>query len=370
MLKKDYALRSSGIELLKIIAIFLIMIHHVTQAWLDFAHLEFTAANMSGQMFVLLVFKHCGNVGNLIFFVSSAWFLADKTNSKKQKVIHMVMDIWLISVLFVLVPLLTKANFVSGKLVIKSLLPVTFENYWYMTCYLLFYLLFPGLNVIINKVGRSRHLRIAFVLSFLYIVVNNVIEDRYYYSYLILWIAVYFIVTYIKRYRESFAANQKKNAIIFIVSAVAFLLQLAVTWFVTLKTSLHDGWLLYWNVIKNPVIIVMAISLVFLASSFKFHNKIINSVSALSLLIYLIHGNYINRHYYLTYVWKFMYTNCKPRQVWAWILLYAAVLFIVSVIAAILYRLSLQKVTEKVSERVYRIGRKAYFKIEQKLFRR
>lgn len=85
-------LRNSGVEILKIIAIFLIVISHVTQtlytinpAFPSDYVLEVKYASKNIQHLILTWFSTFGSQGNLIFLVSSAWFLLDskKNNSKK-----------------------------------------------------------------------------------------------------------------------------------------------------------------------------------------------------------------------------------------------------------------------------------------------
>ena len=193
-IRTKYSNRQSGIEFLKVIAIFIIMITHLTQSWLKYTDIQFTVTNMNANLFILLIFRHLGDIGNLIFFVCSAWFIVDSNKSKKQKIIQMIADVLTISVLWLLVPMITRVPFLNVKLIIKSLLPITFENNWYITCYILFYLASPFINKIINGIDGKIHFRIVLVLSFLYLFVNSIIGDRYYISSLIVFIVVYFIV--------------------------------------------------------------------------------------------------------------------------------------------------------------------------------
>ncbi|MDO4953362.1 MAG: hypothetical protein Q4E34_06020, partial [Synergistaceae bacterium] len=90
--------RQSGVELLKIIAIFLIVVSHVVQTlWAEnssvpfqnyIIHLDCATTNL--QYFVLTLFAHFGVWGNNIFFVSSAWFLGKSEVCKKRKMVTYV----------------------------------------------------------------------------------------------------------------------------------------------------------------------------------------------------------------------------------------------------------------------------------------
>jgi len=206
--KKQYLQRQSGVELLKLIAILLIIINHLTQTWFDYSGTSLSVAGMNLSQFVLVFYRYFGTIGNLIFFTCSAWFLLDKQRTKKQKVLLMLMDIWVISVLYFIIPLATKASFISKELILRTLFPTTYENNWYLTCYILFYMLFPFLNIILRGIDRKTHFRIVVVLSFLYLVVNNItLKGRFYITNILVWITIYFMIAYMKEYQGNYHNN-------------------------------------------------------------------------------------------------------------------------------------------------------------------
>lgn len=75
--------RQAGIELLKIFAIFVIIVNHVVQTLvsenLEISYqgyvVDVSNATKDIQHIVLLIFRHFGVLGNSIFFIASAWFL-------------------------------------------------------------------------------------------------------------------------------------------------------------------------------------------------------------------------------------------------------------------------------------------------------
>ena len=102
--------RESGIELLRLIAMFLIVIFHVflsvSNGGNECSELpEYTArffdANLATtKSYVLWIdfFRHFGALGNDIFFICSFWFLCGSNNFKLKKIVTMIMDVWCISV--------------------------------------------------------------------------------------------------------------------------------------------------------------------------------------------------------------------------------------------------------------------------------
>lgn len=89
--------RESGIELVKIIAIFLIIISHVTQTLFNemfFNKLQFNdgyydmAATTNTDVFVLMIFRYFGALGNLIFIISSSYFLSNIEKAIRKKLLN------------------------------------------------------------------------------------------------------------------------------------------------------------------------------------------------------------------------------------------------------------------------------------------
>lgn len=118
-------MRDSGVELLKIIAVILIVISHVVltliteNEYIPYSDylLDCTHATTNVTVLLLAVMRHFGALGNWIFFVASAWFLLDSTKASGKKMMGMLLDIWVISVLFLGITLLIRGE-VSGKLFI------------------------------------------------------------------------------------------------------------------------------------------------------------------------------------------------------------------------------------------------------------
>lgn len=166
---RQTAVRYSGIELLKIFAIFVIVISHVVQTLtsenLDISYqgyvLDITKATTNFQYIVLLIFRHFGVWGNSLFFICSAWFLLKATAYKKKKWFFMLVEIWTVSIIILIVTYAILHGGISAKIIIQSIFPTLFGNNWYVTCYLLFYPISPILNRVIDGMSKRQLLRSA-----------------------------------------------------------------------------------------------------------------------------------------------------------------------------------------------------------------
>ena len=82
-LQPPSAIRVSNVELLKIIAIFLIIVSHIAQtSGLPQVLFDANKATYNIQFLIIDFFLNLGKVGNVIFICCSSWFLCD---SKKLK---------------------------------------------------------------------------------------------------------------------------------------------------------------------------------------------------------------------------------------------------------------------------------------------
>ncbi len=129
--------RNSRIEVLKIVAIILIVLSHVVQtlgsngnAFVPFAGygIDLNAATPDLRYLIIAMLRYSGSLGNTIFFICSAWFLLDSRAANKKKIYTMIADIWVVSfVILIIVFTLRKGN-LNGSLILKNLLPNTFGN--------------------------------------------------------------------------------------------------------------------------------------------------------------------------------------------------------------------------------------------------
>ncbi|MFQ6233949.1 acyltransferase family protein [Bifidobacterium adolescentis] len=127
--------RNSSIELLRIIAMFMILMHHfIVHNGYDVLKLPLGPE----RIFFQLVMQGGGKVGVVIFFSISAWFFLDKeqtikSNLKRVWIMERELLFWsLILVAFYLV--FDRAD-LGMKNLVKSFAPLTMNVWWYATDY-------------------------------------------------------------------------------------------------------------------------------------------------------------------------------------------------------------------------------------------
>lgn len=369
-------MRNSGIELLKVFGIFLIVVSHVLQTinlnvdiYYQGSILSLSLVTTDMQHLVLSILQYSGSIGNTIFFISSAWFLLDSEKFSGKKWISMLLEVWSISAIILVITALLRPELIDKKSLIQSLLPTTLSNNWYITCYLLFYPIHTALNRIIRSMSQSELLRSTSALLILYVGFNFVKGGLFFYSNLVLWIAIYFAVAYIKFYLKNFAENKKANLILFLSGIICNVGLILLTNFLGLKIEFLSDKLLRWCTNGNPFIIISVIALFNLARTAQFKSSFINRLSKLSLLIYIIHDNIIIRKYFRPYIIERVLENCGSDSVLLWVLLLSIGIFTVSAVLSFLYDISLKKLVNKCSLALYHLCQKIWGRFENATMR-
>lgn len=369
----DRQTRDSGIELLKIFAIFVIVINHTVQSLTNEAYnipnngfvIDISRATTNIQCILLQIFRHFGVLGNSVFFICSAWFLLKSKNWNKKKWLFMVIEIWVVSIVIFIITYIILHGNISIGIIISSLFPTTFGNNWYMTCYLLFYPIHPILNSIVNMMNQRQLFRSTLVMVFLYVFMNFINCSWFFSSAIILWITIYFAIAYMQKYLMSFVDNIRENIILFIIGVIGFIGIILITDICGLYSQVLSDKVMRWVNNCNPFLLAMSIAMFNIARNIHFKNRFINYISKLSLLIYIIHENIILRTYFRPAMWNYVYKRFGYSDVIQWVFIISFIIFIFGILCSILYVLTLQRFVNKVSGKLYEVVRIKYLLFEK-----
>ena len=281
----------------------------------------------------------------------------------------MLMNVWVISITILIAVYIIRDRNLQIKLIIKQLLPTTFQNNWYITCYLLFYPLHPFLNRLIKSVEQKTLLKITLTLLFLYVCVNYVYFGSFFSSQIILWITLYFAIAYMKYYLVDLSNSVKFNIFMFGVGFVGNIGVVCLTNFLGLHFEVFSNQLLRWNTNCSPFLLLIAISMLNLARSTRFKNNIVNYISSLSLLIYIIHENLLLRTFYRPQMWNYVYNQFGYKYILIWTFVLVVIVFSFGLITSIIYRNTIEKIVTIICDWLYQILQKIYKKFESNILK-
>ena len=349
--------RNSSFELVKVLAVVMIVFSHAMPYEYEVVHpsaVNLSAATTNVQYFLAGMIHNLGQIGNIIFVISSAWFLLESKRASKEKVFQILLDCFVISVFFLAV-FLGAGYPLTGSQILRQLLPTTFENNWFISCYLLFSLVHPYLNKILrgggggggrgveNSLPQREHLRILIFLMVVYAGVQCIIKDSFCYTRIIGFITLYFLTAYVKRYLPHITSRDRAGAILVAVGTLGWFFENFFTNLLGLKIQALSNFVQGWNQVMNPAYIMIALGLVLIAKNHSFYSPPVNYLSGLSLLVYIIHNNWIIYNCVKFDVFQYVMEEYGYKYFLGWVLLNGLALLILGIAGAILYRYTLQK---------------------------
>ncbi len=157
--------RDSGIELLRIIAMLMIVAHHVTvHNKVRLMSMPFSAKRVSFE----LLFSGAGKLGVVCFFLISAWFLSQGEQTLRAN----LRRVWLMEreLLFWSLVIYAYFKFVYPQVVPagfkwRAVQPLTLRIWWYATFYAVFLVLLPFVQVGLKALGRKLHRNLCVVAA-------------------------------------------------------------------------------------------------------------------------------------------------------------------------------------------------------------
>lgn len=132
--------RESNIELLRIIAMIMIIVHHFEL----FAG-NSNIGNLSLNSYIEIALFSFGKLGVNIFVIISGYFLINSKFSTK-KIFKLWMQILFYSVGIIGILKLLNIVDINLKEMLKYFLPISYKKYWFASTYMYLYLMFPFLN--------------------------------------------------------------------------------------------------------------------------------------------------------------------------------------------------------------------------------
>lgn len=367
MTKENYTLtktRSSNIELLKIVAMFLVVVFHFTQTvsspseiYPSMNAIDIKSAGTELRNIVLGFMRYVGYAGMNVFFICSAWFLVDsEKESNKRKVLNMLLDVWFVSVIILFAVFFDNKVELNGSTIMRCLLPNTFSNNWYVSVYIILYLLHPAMNKVIRSLTQRKHIAFLLTAFFIYSVWIPLFAEwgaSLFLNQIIMWIIVYFAIAYMKHYMTRFSESAKANAIMLAVSTAGVLSGMLIVNYLGMSHPFFNHRNLQFITPQNIFLIGMSVSIFNLFRRLNIHSAFINSVSKLTLFIYIIHENMLLRLYYRPLVYMKLYEANGYTHIILWVLAFSLITFVAATVLAFVYTRTVQKLTLKIGDRLY-----------------
>lgn len=194
--------RSSNLELLRIVAMLIIIAHHyvenstVTQLY-DYD-------NITGNMVFLQLMGFGGKMAINIFVLISAYFMCTQKVTWKR-VLKLVAMVYFYRLIIFPIFLATGYETITLKRIFMlAFSPLSSVGYDFIGSFLVFYLLVPFLNLLTKQLNQKQHLCLALFLVFIFSVVYTFLLASQACRYVGWYVTLYFVASYIRLYPNKF----------------------------------------------------------------------------------------------------------------------------------------------------------------------
>lgn len=276
-LNKRIKERDSNIELLRIVCILFVLIHHfiVHSLYPDSVTLD---GDINTYRVVCIFINGFVYVGvNCFILISGYYGIKFRFRS--------LMNLYCICVFFTVIATLMKmcvTDVTLNKGLLYSIfLPFSHSEWWFITCYVALYLISPALNKSVQYLGRNE-----FILTIALLTVLNVYLGYFWHQHnvdgfnLLQFIYVYYIGAFLKKFPLE-QLNRKNSLLLYITGALlwSLLSVISVRWKI-------PHWISFCY--NNPLVILSSVGLFYFMTQIKIHSYTINFIAASVLAAYLI----------------------------------------------------------------------------------
>ena len=214
--------RNASFELLRIIAMLMILNLHYNSHADVLLQLGVPA---SGVQIYATIIEAISITGVNVYVLLSGFFLS-KGKVRPSRILQLICQVYfytiLVSVAMMLVGTYVIHSNDSVYKIVQYLFPISSEHYWFVTAYIIMYVMAPVMNAATEVLSRKQMRAVIAGLLIWFSIVKSFVPvmfatDHYGYDYG--WfIVLYLIAAYIRKYDVVLFFNAKKSAAVFLLS--------------------------------------------------------------------------------------------------------------------------------------------------------
>lgn len=322
-------LRQSNFELLRIIAMLMIIASHFSYH----GQFDFSENWRYFNKLLMLSFPIGGNLGVDLFVLISGYFLICSGKCKTEKVLRLWLQVLFYSiVLYAVFVLLGMEPFSVGGLV-SSCFPLVSGQWWFASTYFVFYLISPYITQLLTAMDRKTYRRFLLVLLVCWCIVPTFSGQWFESNYLWWFVCLYACAGYYRLYGSE---NRMKAVTCFLLAAAGVFLTFStivlldmLSWRIPALAD-YTGFFAGMNRAPNlfsAMMLMMGFSKVDIG-----YRRWINLISSAVFGVYLIHDNV----YVRPFLWQKLFRNAayagNPALVFYALLVIAGVFAVCTVI--------------------------------------
>ena len=297
--------RDSSIELFRIVTMIVIVAHHyvVNSGLIDLVGIE----PVKWQDIFLMLLGWGGKTGINCFILITGYFMCQSKITVK-KYMKLFFELEFYNIVIYIVFLLT--GYVEFSVIgfIKTLIPIYGIGTGFTHSYLVFYLLIPFVNLLIQNMNKKEHINLIVICVSFFSIIPTICFVNIPFNYVTWFIVIYLIAAFIRIYPNDRFDNKT-------VWKIGLIISLVLSWGSIILGMTVGKWLghpfgYYFVSDSNKILAVITSICAFMFfKNLKIkYSKLVNVIASSSFGVLLIHSN---SDVMRKWLWEDMFKNVK-----------------------------------------------------------
>lgn len=297
--------RCYSLDLLRVLSMFMIVTLHSTSHGIP---------TVGGVNFYTVWFHFITALSVVsvnVFVLISGYFLINE-NFRLSKIWKLMAEVLFYSWLFGVLRFVIIKDFsdITIKNIISAFLPISYSEYWFVSAYVVMYILSPVINLLLNNITQKQHFGTMSLLLLCFCLWSDVLPFSLFQGgYSFIWfVCLYVVAAYFRKYIPT-DTNKKKSMAIYLVSClILFFFWLFCSYFLPQNSNnVYIAEITHYYYNYNSILVFLgSISLFQYFRGLKVNNTVVKNilkfVTPLVFGVYLIHDNPNMRDY----VWAWL----------------------------------------------------------------
>lgn len=346
-------IRQSNVELLRLVAMLLIVLGHVCAQsnfpiYRELSHFSWRAFGTENTVIA-------AQIGTNLFVLITAYFSVNATFKISALVKLWAITFFYSSSIFCIFIALNEINF-SWRLVWQVIFPISYQQYWFISCYFCLYLLSPFVMFALKNMTKEQHLLFGILSLLLWSFLPSIMiwptpVSGTFFNFLFWFITILICGAYIRLYIDV-KTIRFYNAFAMLAASIALF-----TGYVLIIHYLNRNFSTGINIAyftnKNNFFIALsslAIFVIFLKINIK--SKVINLLASCTIGIYLIHVNkFLFRRIFREYFDSLPhYWHDTTIEYVTWIIFVSVTVFAICLIIELIRRMLFSELSKRFTE--------------------
>jgi len=290
MLQIQKTPRNSAVELLRILAMLMIVLSHIC------VHSGFDSTySMLSINRLFVQFGYLGNLGVALFVLISGYFQCTAV-FRPRSVTRLLAQVWFYSISIFLVSRFLFGCSYTGEMLRQVFFPTIFNEYWFFTAYMILLLLSPFLNILLRSLTRQQFQTMLLLMILLWSVIPTFTKQSMYAAELPQFLLYYCLGAWFRLYPDNIF---QKKLLRWSAAVGAFLvlygLTIVIGYCERFTPEAFGASYRFYD--RNSLLILTAAMGIFSVSIAckPFTSRFVNTVAGCTFGVYLIHDNPVIR---------------------------------------------------------------------------